>query len=402
MKRDDGDVASHDGHEDEAGMEPETWFAPAVRASAEQVSREARLVAESPVTETLLQLVDGLLAILNEQRQIIGVNRALAAHLGIDDELDACGLRHGEAMRCVHADEEPAGCGTTRHCSSCGAAIAIVTSLAQNETVERTCAIERGTGAGPQDLYFRVRAAPVSVRGQRLVLLFLDDITREQELATMERVFFHDVNNVLQYLMGTIDLGMLGRRGDPTALLASLRQIAERLASELNIQRSLLTHEDCTYEPARLDVPVAALVDELAACFKAVESGRKRVLRVASEFADEHIVTDRTLVHRVVGNMFTNALEASREGEEIRLTARRRGDHLRLEVWNGAVIDDATARRVFQRNFSTKGSVGRGLGTYSMKLFGERVLGGKVGFESSPGCGTTFWLELPRSGGAGW
>mgnify|MGYP006293419399 CR=1 len=38
---------------------------------------------------------------------------------------------------------------------------------------------------------------------------------------------------------------------------------------------------------------------------------------------------------------------------------------------------------LFKRSFSTKG-VGRGIGTYSMKLFGEKYLKGKVDFKNSP------------------
>lgn len=51
--------------------------------------------------------------------------------------------------------------------------------------------------------------------------------------------------------------------------------------------------------------------------------------------------------------------------------------------------------QVFQRSFSTKGN-DRGLGTYSMKLFGENYLKGKVYFQSDADKGTTFFLALPK------
>jgi signal transduction histidine kinase len=52
--------------------------------------------------------------------------------------------------------------------------------------------------------------------------------------------------------------------------------------------------------------------------------------------------------------------------------------------------------RIFQRSFSTKASRGRGLGTYGMKLFGERHLGGRVSFTTGEAEGTVFAIELPR------
>jgi len=58
-------------------------------------------------------------------------------------------------------------------------------------------------------------------------------------------------------------------------------------------------------------------------------------------------------------------------------------------------LDPRVALRVFQRSFSTKAGQGRGLGTFSMKLFGENYLGGRVSFTSLQEAGTTFSLERP-------
>ena len=53
--------------------------------------------------------------------------------------------------------------------------------------------------------------------------------------------------------------------------------------------------------------------------------------------------------------------------------------------------------QIFQRSFSTKGQPGRGIGTYSIKLFGETYLGGR-GFVSPAEApeGTTFSIVLPK------
>ncbi len=58
-------------------------------------------------------------------------------------------------------------------------------------------------------------------------------------------------------------------------------------------------------------------------------------------------------------------------------------------------IPPGVADRIFQRNFSTKEQIGRGIGAYSMKLFGEKILGGKVGFTTSMEKGTIFKLSHP-------
>jgi signal transduction histidine kinase len=91
-----------------------------------------------------------------------------------------------------------------------------------------------------------------------------------------------------------------------------------------------------------------------------------------------------------------NGLEASPEGAAVRVWVEREDDGgVRFRIQNPGVMPGDVQARVFQRSFSTKASAGRGLGTYSMKLFGERVLGGKVGFVSSADVGTLFTVSLP-------
>jgi signal transduction histidine kinase len=62
---------------------------------------------------------------------------------------------------------------------------------------------------------------------------------------------------------------------------------------------------------------------------------------------------------------------------------------------NGKGIDPELAPKVFIPSFSTKTS-GMGLGLAISKKIVENV-GGKIYFESEPGVGTTFYIELPVS-----
>jgi sensor histidine kinase regulating citrate/malate metabolism len=66
-----------------------------------------------------------------------------------------------------------------------------------------------------------------------------------------------------------------------------------------------------------------------------------------------------------------------------------------FHVWNDGEIQAQYVNRIFQRNFSTKSQDGRGIGTFSIKLFGEKILGGKVYFTTSAEKGTQFTFALP-------
>ncbi len=98
---------------------------------------------------------------------------------------------------------------------------------------------------------------------------------------------------------------------------------------------------------------------------------------------------------RVLCNMIINALEATDVNGLVKVWAEEKKAELSFYSWNNRVIPESVTNRIFQRNFSTKQQSGRGIGTYSMKLFGETILGGKVSFSSSETDGTVFRLSLP-------
>ncbi len=78
------------------------------------------------------------------------------------------------------------------------------------------------------------------------------------------------------------------------------------------------------------------------------------------------------------------------------MTVRYRFENAAVfEVHNQAVMPEAVKLQVFRRSFSTKGGIGRGVGTYSARLLTERYLHGTLRFQSNEGEGTTFVVTLP-------
>jgi signal transduction histidine kinase len=106
------------------------------------------------------------------------------------------------------------------------------------------------------------------------------------------------------------------------------------------------------------------------------------------------VKTDAALLKRILLNMTKNAAEASAEKSMIRIICSRKPGLAIFSVNNQGTIAEDVRTQIFQRSFSTKGH-GRGLGTYSMKLFGENYLKGRVYFRSNEKQGTTFTIELP-------
>jgi len=370
----------------------ETFFAPAERADENLLVSEIRSVSNNPVISGLLHTVSGLLAVLNEHRQVIALNDSFLQMLGIDDPANALGLRPGEVLQCIHANDEPAGCGTTRFCSTCGAAVAIVVSLGQDSPVEKVCALTAERGGKEVDVFLRVKANPIEIDEKKFVLLFLQDITNQQQRDALVRTFFHDVNNMLTILAGVSEMLVLE---EPSEGAKAVHQVSQRLVQEVAIQRCLAQSDSSVYLPVWLELTTKQIVEDLLSFFKNHPSAVGKTISISEDYPVVSIKIDSSLLSRVLYNMVINALEASDENGEVKIWLERQDDFLSFCVWNAQEIPQNVAKRIFQRNFSTKEGAGRGIGTYSMKLLGEKILGGKVSFTSSNKEGTTFRFTYP-------
>lgn len=376
--------------------EDATYFASARRASSSEMAARRALVETSPLIKGLLRAASGLLAILNEQRQVLAANMTLLESLGVQDPEQILGLRPGEVFGCVHAGESPNGCGTTPFCASCGAAIAMVASIESDEPVEKRCALTVHRNGQTEDLCLSVRSCPILLDGERLLLLFLQDITQSQEAVATEQVFLHDLSNVVGPLLSASELLVDSTDEDRAQLHAMIRRLSRRLVQEISIQRALVHANSHTLNAQKADTFVREAIDAVKDTFAhhPVASGKR--LAIPEDIPSDLIRTDAALLHHVLVNMVKNALEAAMPGEEVRLWVESEKEAVRFCVWNRAPIPENIAARVFQRHFTTKSGTGRGLGAYSMKLLGERALGGSIGFTTSEKDGTVFVFTLPR------
>lgn len=368
------------------------------RTPAVEFDFQVRQARESPLIDGLLAAVSGLMAVLNERREILAVNVHLAAELGLQDAVDALGLRPGEALGCRFVRGNPDGCGSGEACSSCGAALAIVAGLAGERPVERDCVLGSGEAGSTLDRVLRVRVAPLRLGDRRLLLLLMHDRTAEARRAELERVFLHDLDNLLQGASGTCELLGLAPPASASRLTGDLRRQLDRLAQEVRLQRCLSREPDRPLLAGSGRTSVADVLEEIQALFSDHPAALDRELRVRTPVTERAFECDSSLLVRVVANMVTNALEAAPTGSIVRLEVVESSGGLEFRVWNPGSIPKEIAPRVFQRHFSTKAGPGRGLGTYSMKLLGESVLGGQVSFVSSERDGTEFRFRLPAPG----
>lgn len=369
-----------------------TYFATPEKAPEDQLGVEVRIANESAVVCAMLQSVSGLLAVLNEHRQILALNDSFIKTLGINDPEEVLGLRPGEALHCIHADKAPAGCGTTKFCSTCGAAVAIVASLGQDVPTERLCALTVQKGGKDVNVALSVRSQPVTIGGRRFLLLLVHDVTVEHRRAALERTFFHDINNMLTVLVQSCDVLALRDKSELAEVISGTANLLHR---EVAIQQYLSSVDTGQYRPIWCTCNVTKVVVQLRQFFARHPVAEGKMIEYAEPVPDLVLTTDISALLRVVSNMVLNALEATGDGGIVRVWVEHQAGQVAFCVWNQAAIPDEIRRRLFQRNFSTKAKAGRGIGTFSMKLLGEEVLGGRVTFTSSEKKGTVFRFSHP-------
>jgi signal transduction histidine kinase len=372
-----------------------TSFATAERACANKLEDQIKLIAGHPVVNKIIDAVHGVFAVCNEYRQILAVNESLLKFLGIDDPASIIGQRPGEAFHCIHSHRCEGGCGTSEYCRSCGAAIAMVLSLTEEKPIEKTCSISVNSVREKEDFFFLVRSTPMKIEDTQIILLTMQNITKLQNLQFMERMFLHDVSNLATAISGLSEFASDCDPEDMPLLLKALNNTSSRLINEIKLQSLLISSGDGKYLIDNQPVSLKEIFDETVDMISGHSSITGKKLRKPEVLPEKHFATDKTLVLKVLQNMLINAFEATDTGRAVRFWVDCGKKDLTFCVWNHKSIPEIMQKRIFQRNFTTKDQPGHGLGTYSMKVFGEKMLDGRISFETSEAKGTVFRFTLP-------
>ena len=372
--------------------EIKTYFASPERTSIEELKKQIDFAINNPIILVILESVEGFVVILNENRQILAGNSEILGLLGTEDLDKFTGMRPGELVNCIHAAEGPGGCGTSQHCKTCGAVISILSCQTTSKSVKGECHMTMSRNNKLECIDFQVHVTPLNVDDNKFLIFVLQDISSIKRREVLEKAFFHDINNILTGLIGW---SQILENSDSVKAAKKIVELSGYLKQEFDYQHTLYMAEKGDLNIKNTCVDVNHIFRRLEDIFINDKLKKNKHIVFHHMTKNLSLLTEITLLMRILVNMVKNALEATEKNGTVDVYAEKKDEYLVFSVHNKSVIPEEVALNIFKRSFTTKGGTGRGVGTYSMKLFGENYLGGTVTFSSVEEKGTTFLLSLP-------
>lgn len=372
----------------------DTYFASPERLGNNEITQQSNEIVNLAYAGKILNSLPNMVAIINEHRQVIYANDIFVKRVGLNDFSEAIGQRPGELIQCIHANDTEYGCGTGRNCRYCGALYAVLTSQKTNTTIESESRITTSVKGKITALDLNVKASPFDFEGQKFTLIVMADIGTQKKQEQLERIFIHDLINSTWSLESRAELFPLkGLSEEQIQLFKKMKCQIGFIMEEVEVQRDLLRMEQKELETQFASTQTLELINSTVNSVAPLKISKNKKIVIDETCEQKEITTDPRLMRRVLINLMKNALEASKEKEPVYIGCKDTKKGIAFWVKNSFVMNEEIKSQIFQRSFSTKG-IGRGLGTYSIKILVEEYLNGKVTFKSSKSTGTIFTVTL--------
>ena len=361
-------------------------FNPIIKSDPAILKAQASLILQSGLFPELLRDTPNIIMILNMHRQVVYLNRH-----PVQQEKSTTnqppGQRPGECLGCINAEEGELGCGSSEFCNVCGFNIALKASEKGNKGKEE-CNISMDNGSS---LTLSVFTKPFEYLGEQFIFAALEDISDRKRRQMLENIFLHDIMNSAAILKG---LNEAFEELSENQIRQMLSDVSAGISDEVQSYRLIRNVETQTLKPNYEKVHIGEITEEVIRSLGNMQKFNKR--KVDVENTDETIITERTLLRRVLINMVKNAFEATGNDDTVQIKSGYDPEthQAHFTVKNPQFIPRASQLKLFQKAYSTKGE-GRGWGAYSIKVLTEKYLRGKVRFLSNESSGTTFTISIP-------
>ncbi|MGM0432747.1 MAG: PAS domain S-box protein [Spirochaetota bacterium] len=398
-----------------------------VRDITEQKQAETAKDEQRALLEAIYKNAPLIMMVVDSERRIRQVN-GFSSQFADRSTEEMLGLRGGEALRCLHALDDPRGCGFGDFCEQCTIRNTLLDTLSNGTThlqVEADYYLELAEGHTTAKNML-LSSTPLVFKGERMALVTMLDNTEHKALEVqllqaqkMESVgqlaggIAHDFNNMLMGIMGYTELCL-----DRIGVDHPIRELLDEIM--LGAERSAeLTHQLLAFARKQTIAPKEVDLNDTV-------GGMLQMLRrLIGEDIDlswhpganlRLVKVDPGQIDQILANLCVNARDAIGDGVgkvtietqnvfiDVDYCAKHEeaviGTYVMLAISDdGCGMDSTTLERLFEPFFTTKG-VGKGTGLGLSTVYGiVKQNNGFVNVYSEPGKGTTFRIYLPRFAG---
>ena len=284
-----------------------------------------------------------------------------------------------------------------------------VWTLSRGKVVSRT---PEGRAAWVMGISLDISAQKRIQEELERVNLELERRTVEAESASQAKSRFlanmsHEIRTPLNAVLGMAQL--LAAEAESPRQRQMLENIRSAGRTLLGILNDVLDLSRIEAGELRIDTHPFALntvLEQVDSLLGSMARSKKLDWRVEAVSLGDDLIGDSLRLEQVLVNLAGNAIKFTEQGEVnlrvLTLDETSRDIRLRFMVRDtGIGMEPQTLSRLFapfsQADSSTKRRFGgSGLGLYISKLLIEQM-GGRIGVESTPGQGSTFWFEIPFS-----
>ena len=254
-------------------------------------------------------------------------------------------------------------------------------------------------------MHLLARVAPLS---SKLVLVLVDDRTRERRVEAIRRDFVANVSHELKTPVGAMNLlaeAVVEAKDDPDAVARFAGRIQgegarlNRLVQQI-IELSRLQTDELVEDPVKVDV--AEVVENAIERSRTDAEAQSISLRGRTD-GDVSVIGDQSQLLAAVSALVENAVAYSPEGSRVAVVATPKESTVAITVTDrGIGIAEAEIERIFERFYRVdparaRTTGGTGLGLSIVKHVAASH-GGEVKVWSEPGQGSSFTICLPRAG----